>query len=239
MRSGHFGAVTLLLSSERERSWLPEPLLIGIHDELARHGLHLSVARLPDEQLHNEQFVPKLLREWASDGLLINYLWQLPQYLNELIDRYRIPAIWLNVSLERDCVHPNDEAACEEMTGHLIEWGHRDIAFVCFAGGNAAKSHYSVQARRQGYERTMLAAGLAPRHLGNPEGLGLRELHQIPKTWNVQRLWCATVRMNRSRSLKRLSRWGFAFPTSYPSRLSVIAMCCQTFWAPRVWNSLK
>lgn len=54
MRSGHFGAVTLLFSSEQSRSWLPEPLLIGIHIELAQHDLHLSIPRLSDEQLHNE-----------------------------------------------------------------------------------------------------------------------------------------------------------------------------------------
>jgi LacI family transcriptional regulator len=183
MRSGHFGAVTLLLSSEGSRSWLPEPLLIGIHNQLAQHDLHLSIARLPDEQLHNEQFVPKLLREWASDGLLINYLWQLPQYLNELIDRYRIPAIWLNVSLERDCVHPNDETACQELTQHLIDLGHRDIGFVFFKAEDTAENHYSVGARIRGYETAMHAARLSLRHLGNPDKRGLLESSQIPRAW--------------------------------------------------------
>jgi hypothetical protein len=36
--------------------------------------LHLTLGDLPDESLTDEAYVPRILREWSVDGLLINYI---------------------------------------------------------------------------------------------------------------------------------------------------------------------
>lgn len=47
MRSGRFDCITLLMSAEPDTTLIRQKALEGICDELAVHGLHLNVARLP------------------------------------------------------------------------------------------------------------------------------------------------------------------------------------------------
>jgi len=80
MATGRLGCAALVLSTQGYRSTLPAELLRGIDEELARHNMHLTIARLPDEKLTREGYVPKILREWLSDGLLINYTSDIPDH---------------------------------------------------------------------------------------------------------------------------------------------------------------
>lgn len=177
MRKGQFGAITLLLSTNAYRSELPAPMLDGIHDALSGHDLHLMVARLPDAKLTSEGFVPKVLREYSSDGLLINYTDHIPQTMLELIEQNGLPSIWMNTMLPQSCVHPDDQEAGRDLTAHLIGLGHREIAYVQSVDFG---SHYSTTARCQGYRRAMLEAGLVPRVMANLDGAHLEgpELRQ-------------------------------------------------------------
>ena len=162
MRSGRFGAVALLLSTEPHRSSLPGTLLGAIQDVLAKQDLHLTLGRLPDERLTSEGFVPKILRELMADGLLINYFADVPQRLVELIQSYHLPSVWLNVKQRYDAVCPDDIKAARQAVQRLATLGHRRIAYVNYsrpAPGNGP--HYSMLDRRRGYERAMRQAGLS------------------------------------------------------------------------------
>jgi LacI family transcriptional regulator len=114
----------------------------------------LNIARLPDETLVNEGFVPKILREWTSDGLLIN-VQDIPPQTIELLREYEIPSVWINSKAEADCVHPDDLQAGEIATEHLLKLGHRRIVYLAYDS-----SHYSVVDRRRGYEKAMQRVGL-------------------------------------------------------------------------------
>lgn len=158
VRTGRFGALGLLLSTSHHRSILPGSLLDALLQKAAKHDLHLTVAQLPDEQIKEKGITPRIFTEWLVDGLLINYNAEIPQSLLELLSRGDIPSIWLNTKQPLDCVHPDDFQGASLITQHLIELGHRSIAYAIYAGWG----HYSTHERCAGYCAAMGTAGLPP-----------------------------------------------------------------------------
>jgi DNA-binding LacI/PurR family transcriptional regulator len=156
MKTGRFGCIGILMSTIRNRSALQSLLMEGIHDELALHDQHLMLVKSPDEPLTDEAAMPRLLREWMVDGLLVAFNLSTPPGMIETIRRHNIPSIWLNSDQEINCVRPNDEAAGYDAARHLQELGHRRIAYVT----NTKSRHYSVAHRESGYRRAMREAGL-------------------------------------------------------------------------------
>ena len=168
MKSGNFGSVALLLSNRPNHSTLPAQVLNGIHDELARHDLHLSLFCLPDEQLTDAQQMPKILRQWMADGMIVDYTHDIPSRLFELIEGHKLPVVWFNVDRQWDTVRPDDYEAGRRAARHLLEQGHTRIAFLNhshdrrFLEGAEAPEHYSGRARFRGVADEMALAGLAP-----------------------------------------------------------------------------
>ena len=163
MATGRPGCATLLLSTEGYRSTLPAELLRGIDGELARHNMHLTIARLPDEKLTSEGYVPKILREWLSEGLLINYTSDIPRKMLALIRGHDIPSVWINCRLHHDCVHPDDYDAGRLAGEHLLALGHRRLAYVCsWRPQDLRQAHYSARDRGGGLRAALRRAGLAP-----------------------------------------------------------------------------
>jgi DNA-binding LacI/PurR family transcriptional regulator len=175
MARGRFGNVALLLSTDRGRSNLPGKLLDGIHDALAERDLHLTVVKLPDEKLTDAGFVPRILREWSCDGLLINYTDRIPAKMIELIKQSRHPAVWVNTKGEHDCVHPDDFGLGRKVAEHLIRLGHRRIAYVDFTVGRCEMDtvHYSRRDREAGHFAALREAGLTLRIIQDDEPIWL------------------------------------------------------------------
>ena len=156
MRSGRVGAVGLLLSTIPHRSVLDYPVLVGIQEELGRRDLHVVVGRLPDDELIKTDRLPRILREWSTDGLMILYTQDIPPQMIDLLREHRMPSIWINAKLDADCVYPDDLEAARSLTRQLIEQGHRRIAYVV----SQPNLHYSRTDRIAGYRAEMDAAGL-------------------------------------------------------------------------------
>ncbi len=164
-RQGRTNMVGLLLSTQLRRSDLPTGLFNGIDDALSAHGLHMTISRMPDEQLVNEGFVPRILKELMSDGLLINYNANIPQKMIDLIEAHSLPSIWLNCQRDHDAIRPDDFGAGELAVRTLIERGHRRIAYVDYVYHLVQKYrdfHYSRSQRFEGYVHAMRQAGLQP-----------------------------------------------------------------------------
>jgi len=164
-REGRYGNITLLSSVRADHSQLPMNLLGSIEVAVALRDLRLSFARLPDQKLTDPQYMLKILRQWAADGLLVNYTHGYPKQMLGLIHEYRIPAIWMNCRMDHDCVYPDDIVAGRIATEHLLAAGHKRIAFVDYAEGweELPEAHYSIRDRQAGYEQAMEDAGLKPR----------------------------------------------------------------------------
>jgi LacI family transcriptional regulator len=173
MRQGRFGCAALVLSRSKQQthSHIPIGLLDGLDDALARHDIHLTVSRLTDEELSSDDFLPKVLRQSMTDGMIVNYTHEIPQGMLDLIHAHHAPAVWLNAKLKEDCVYPDDFGAAKSATARLIGLGHRRVAFLHLISSNIfagsfeeakPKFHYSVPDRVAGYATAMLDAGLSP-----------------------------------------------------------------------------
>jgi len=164
IRMGRFNCAALLMSTDAGRSYLSSRLLDGIHDELAAADMHLTVAKVPDFRLSNQDYVPKILRTLTADGMLINYTHHLPEHLVEIVDERKFPAIWMNTRRDHDAVYPNNFDAAREATQRLLSLGHRRIAYMDLCAGreDVAGHHFSAIDRMAGYSQAMRTAGLEP-----------------------------------------------------------------------------
>jgi LacI family fructose operon transcriptional repressor len=182
VRRGSFGCICLLQSTDFWRSHLPGTLLSGIHDALHERDLHLTLARLSAEELSEESFEPKALREWLADGLLVNYTHDIPALMRRRIARRRIPAVWINTRLRHDCVHPDDRDAALRVTRSLVERGRRRIAYVDYYF-HTPSHHYSKDDRYAGYLAAMREAGLAPRLIAADPPVPGRKVEELVRRW--------------------------------------------------------
>ena len=97
--------------------------LLKAHHELDKH---LIVGQMDDTQLTTQGQMPKLLRQWAVDGLLVFYTTQFPEQMIDMINNDRIPAVWMNADLTENAVRPDDFDAGFQATQKLIAMGHRE-----------------------------------------------------------------------------------------------------------------
>lgn len=163
IRQGRFGGIALISSTRGYLSNLPPSLLSGISQSLNARDLHLTFGQFPDELLTSETQAPKVLRALMADGFLVNYHARVPAALKDLLERHRFPCVWLNYKRSRDAVYLDDVKAAKELTEHLIERGHRRIAYVDYVHCLTDRDeHYSAFDRHDGYLAAMKAFGLTP-----------------------------------------------------------------------------
>ena len=155
IRTGRFGNIALIQSLRAQ--YLPSELLYGLTTAIADKEMHLVLTEVPDVVIEDETYLPHTMRELAVDGVLINRLAGFSQPFVELIHELRIPAVFLNVQQEFDCVHPDDLQGGRIAAEYLLRMGHERIAFVGAQVND--KEHYSERDRRTGYETAMKAAG--------------------------------------------------------------------------------
>jgi LacI family transcriptional regulator len=168
MRSGRFGAAALMQSAHR--LYLPHGLLFGLTEGLSKRNMRLTVAETVDTEWERTANLPQVMRELSVDGLFINTLLNAPPQLQEAVHASRVPAVWINLDQPEDCVYSDDFRGAQTATKHLLKLGHRDIAFIKAGPYEEAPTHYSVGARRGGYEKAMKAARLQPQVLELPPG---------------------------------------------------------------------
>lgn len=165
IRSGRFNAVGLLLSTDEGRSYLPHHLFNGIHDALLEVGMHLTVAKLPDEELTRQGIYPRILKEWCCDGLLINYTDRLPRGFERRVASNNTPCVWINRKRPTDAVYYDDYRGGYEAARHLLSLHHERVMYLDFVdtARHDDDLHYSRADRRAGYIAAMREAGLSPR----------------------------------------------------------------------------
>jgi len=163
IRSQSSATIGLLIGTHAGRSTLPPLMLGGLQEALRDRDLNLMVLSLDDDQLADETRLPRLLREVTCDGLLIDYTHGIPDALPGVLERFHIPAIWINCDRPRNCVRPDDRQGGRAATDYLLSLGHTRIAYADYTHGpDHTHPHYSVIDRELGYRDAMQAAGLTP-----------------------------------------------------------------------------
>jgi DNA-binding LacI/PurR family transcriptional regulator len=120
--------------------------------------------------LEHKNYLPKVVREVAADGLLINMIGGIQDHLLQTLQALNTPAIWINNKRSEDAVYPDDLGAGRWAAEHLVSQGHQRVVFLNH-GQFAGDAHFSVFDRRQGYEGVMHAAGLESQSIAVPGAL--------------------------------------------------------------------
>ena len=163
MSNGKFNAIGLVQAMDAHFSssfggWVDR----AIHEELSKHDMHVILGPLRDDWISSEDYIPYVLRNWCVDGLLVDISSSdapVAVELAKLIQRHRIPAVWMHSMHMTDCVYPDELDSFHRATQYLLDQGHRRIAYF---GPDTPNPHYSVIDRRRGYEQVMRSAGLNP-----------------------------------------------------------------------------
>ena len=151
----------MITSTTSHRSVWDPALFDGLEYRLGRAGHHLTLACLGDDDLRGDGSLAKLMRERMADGLILNYVYEIPAELEQAIAGHGLGAVWVNRRLPSACAHPDDLAAGRQATEALLALGHRRIAYL----SSHPTPHYSDADRAAGYAAAMRAAGLTPQLL--------------------------------------------------------------------------
>lgn len=149
-------------------------VLHGIEDVLHAAGYSLFLAASHRDPEREKQ-VMQAMGERRVDGVIISSAQISPEQLRRL-SSFNVPFVLINNQAldEPDVysVYHNDAYGSSQILRHLLELGHRRIAYL----GNERGGRTNAK-RREGYENAMQRAGLAldPRYLvlgttGMPEG---------------------------------------------------------------------
>ncbi|MDA3960684.1 MAG: LacI family DNA-binding transcriptional regulator [Planctomycetota bacterium] len=156
--SGRVGTIALVLG-EQHYSHLPQELLHGIHNELAKHDLRLLITVLSDAELEDDTFMPDILTNLVCDAILINYHYRFPPRIIDAIDHYRVPAVWINVRNPTDAVCFDEKAGIYTLLDELVAQGHSRIYYVD-RHLHEEFHHYSTDERLAAYRSYMDEHGL-------------------------------------------------------------------------------
>lgn len=150
LRTGRFRNAVLVQAASPVSSHLPPATLAGLHDGLATAGYALAIARLDDADLLHDEGLPLALAQRGADGLVLNYDTRVPASLARLVERHRLPVVWLNSRRPADAVYHDDLAAGRLAAQALLAQGARSLVHVDLFLGWEPETHYSRQDRLEG-----------------------------------------------------------------------------------------
>jgi LacI family transcriptional regulator, galactose operon repressor len=161
IRSGRFGSVAFLSCSDIGADVFELPVLHGIQSALAPLRLRLTMCELSKVAFESPATIPHVFKESSVDGLLIDYLFDVPGRATELIRSSHVPVVWLNRKRELNAVYPDDFAGGHMAARYLISMGHKKLAFASYHETDGF-NHYSVLDRSDGFSAALFEAGLKP-----------------------------------------------------------------------------
>jgi len=164
-RTGRTGCIGILMNPIPGGSQQSPELEGGIVRELARYDLYVAKGYLSLDANAKDAELPRILREWMADGLLLDFPMLVPPVVESMLGRSRVPAIWINNKRYADCVYPDDLGAAKTATEQLLALGHQRIAYINprhRETENSIYSHFSGVDRETGYAMAMRNVGLEP-----------------------------------------------------------------------------
>jgi DNA-binding LacI/PurR family transcriptional regulator len=143
-------------------------IMMGAEQELERQGYHL-IAITIDEELHSENALPPGLDPRRLDGLLIAGPELSGRMMTRLLSLQTPTVLVIGNYLANtpiDTVSSDNHTGAYQATRHLIEHGHRHIAYL-----SGPADWAPVRERREGYLQALYEVDLAPIIVVQP-GLG-------------------------------------------------------------------
>lgn len=155
--TGKTGAVAVLAPTVR--SWFVGSVLTGVGDVLRRAGLDLMIYSISDME-ERTAFFERLPARRNADALLV-VSFDLTETEYAELDGLGMPVVYISFCAPgRTSVYIDDVAGAYQGTRHLLNLGHRRIAFVRSPGRTGFV--YSAHERLTGYRQALTDAGLPP-----------------------------------------------------------------------------
>jgi len=155
--TGRTGVVAVLVPTLD--SWFMGSALSGLAPSLRAAGLELSVYLMPD-LAERAAFFEQLPARRNADALLV-FSFDLTDEESARLDDLGMPVVHVSQHAEgRPSVYVDDVAAARAGTRHLLNLGHRRIAFMQSPG--ATGFSFSSHERLHGYRQALTDAGIPP-----------------------------------------------------------------------------
>jgi LacI family transcriptional regulator len=165
MRSGKSHTIGLLVC-EITNPFYAE-LTAGIEEALDAAGYVTMLANTAESPTRQRRMLERF-REQPVDGVIMMPASGTPPGLIDELENWGLPHATVVRGFRRGAhAGPDNRAGTRIATEHLLQLGHRRIAFL----GAAAKNSVST-GRLEGYARAMVKAGLTPEHLPCPTEIG-------------------------------------------------------------------
>lgn len=160
IRRGQQNRIGLFMGMVGHRSALPVQRLRGMQMAALEAGVSLNICTLPDTDGDTAEDMGRRLGRFGVDAMLINYVPDLPQDMDALLARFRMPVITVNNRLPQNCVCSDDEAIAFSTFQALFRNPDVSPAYVEYGIRPAPElplgmfpAHYSEIERRQGAQR--------------------------------------------------------------------------------------
>ncbi len=161
MRTGRSDCIAILRGLKVNH--LPPALLNALETATESRSLNLIISRLDDTGMYDDNPLPALFRQLLADGLIVLFQSEPPPELAGILNTYRIPAIWVNLKRQADCIYPDDRGATHMGTSRLTRAGHTRIGYLDPGFARDDAPHCSRLDRFAGYEDAMKQRRLRPR----------------------------------------------------------------------------
>ena len=135
-------------------------LMNAVEEHAAEKGLSLVLKRSRGEQEEEERAIDSLMRTASVDGVIV-----FPvngEFYNASLLRLvlaKSPVVLVDRYLKginASCVYTDNQAAARELTGHILDSGHKHLAFVSSPPANTS----SIEDRMHGFRAAFSQRGL-------------------------------------------------------------------------------
>lgn len=145
------GTIAVLMGTFLEGLPLPQlpffrELLEGIHEEVTDRGVHAATYYIP-----RSGTLPRAITEGGVDGVISLYSLTNEQKLSDV--DLKVPFVKMGGATEQWNLRPDDNEGIYQVTRHLLEQGHTEIAYI----GDTSEIPFlfSDGERFQGFQRAM------------------------------------------------------------------------------------
>ncbi len=131
----------------------------GLEEVLEEQGQMIFICNHRDDVRRQQAFLNTLLQHRADGLILCPSVGTTAKDINDLVDQ-GLPVTLVAREVEKvhaPCVRGDDLSGMYQITKHLIEQGHRQIAMVGGRRGTSTGRH-----RNEGWRKALLEAGLNP-----------------------------------------------------------------------------
>jgi DNA-binding LacI/PurR family transcriptional regulator len=154
--TGRTGVVAVMVPTLT--SWFMGAALTSLGPVLRAAGMEMNIYVIPD-MAEREAFFDRLPARRNADALLV-FSFDLTDEEMARLDDLGMPVVYVSQHVEgRPSVYVDDVAGARHGTRHLLNLGHRRIAFVKTVG--ASGFSFSSQERLLGYQQALTEAGIA------------------------------------------------------------------------------